>query len=128
MIFASGFSRWMRRMEARASWSAAAVTVQVFRTTKSASKAELAGLRPWAANWRSKAAPSAWVARQPKLCTKNPGTKSIIRVFPFYDFGQELTTYIAAACISLARSSDFQKSHGVHMKRRILLVDDELAI
>src|SRR5512140_342795 len=78
MIFADGFSRWIRRIEARASWSAAAVTVQVFNTTTSASRAEPAGDKPWVASWRSKAAPSAWVARQPKLWTKNPGTKGII--------------------------------------------------
>src|SRR5579859_8083052 len=51
-----GFSRCTRRMAARASWSAAAVTVQVFSTTTSAAFAS--------------AAPSACVARQPKLVTK----------------------------------------------------------
>src|SRR5271166_3029992 len=30
--------------------------------------------RPRSSNWRSRAAPSAWVARQPKFSTKNPGT------------------------------------------------------
>src|SRR6201998_3067117 len=81
MIFAAGFSRWMRRIEARASWSAAAVTVHVFRTTTSASRAEWAGDKPFVVSWRSRLAPSAWVARQPKLWTKNRGTKGIIMAF-----------------------------------------------
>jgi hypothetical protein len=56
-------------MAARASWSAEAVTVQVFNTTTSALEAPDARSSPRSSNWRSMAAPSAWVARQPKFCT-----------------------------------------------------------
>src|SRR5579859_5532273 len=66
-----GFSRWMRRIAARASASAAAVTVQVLSTTSSASVAELTASKPRWARLRSMAAPSACVARHPKFCTKN---------------------------------------------------------
>jgi hypothetical protein len=45
--------------------SAAAVTVQVFTITKSAAAASGTALQPRSSNWRSRAAPSAWVARQP---------------------------------------------------------------
>ena len=41
---AEGLARWMRRMAARASWSAEEVTVQVFKTTTSAAAA-VAGSR-----------------------------------------------------------------------------------
>src|SRR6266702_4418980 len=61
-------------MAARASWSAPVVTVQVFKTTMEACAGVEARGRPCSSNWRSKAAPSAWVARQPKFSTKNPGT------------------------------------------------------
>src|SRR5690349_10806028 len=61
----------MRRIAARASASAAAVTVQVLSTTQSASLADIAACRPRCARLRSMEAPSACVARHPKFCTKN---------------------------------------------------------
>ncbi len=41
---------------------------------------------------------------------------------------QQLTTNVIGGCILLARFKRFKNLPGVHMKRRILLVDDELAI
>jgi DNA-binding response OmpR family regulator len=41
---------------------------------------------------------------------------------------QQLTTNTKAGCILKARFKAISSSPGVHMKRRILLVDDELAI
>jgi hypothetical protein len=61
-------------MAERASWSAEAVTVQVFKTTTSADEAFSAGDNPRLANCRSMDAPSAWVARHPKFSTKNVAT------------------------------------------------------
>jgi len=49
----------LSRMAARASWSADAVTVQVFRMTISASEGAEARSSPQSSNWRSMAAPSA---------------------------------------------------------------------
>src|ERR1700722_12486919 len=71
---AQGFSRWTRRRVCRTSSSAAAVTVQVFRTTRSAWLRWAAASRPLAESSDSRAAPSAWVARHPKFWTKNFST------------------------------------------------------
>src|SRR5271157_694551 len=57
-------------MASRAWASAAAVTVQVFRTTKSAVLAPAAATQPRSRNCRSMAAPSACVARHPNCSTK----------------------------------------------------------
>src|ERR1041385_855073 len=59
----------MRRMAARASWSAEDVTVQVLSTTRSASSGCTDRCRPAFSRSRSIAAPSACVARQPKFWT-----------------------------------------------------------
>src|ERR1039458_8607099 len=67
---ASGFSRWTRRIVCLASSSAAAVTVQVFRMTRSAPARSGDASKPLAASNVSKAAPSACVARHPKFWTK----------------------------------------------------------
>src|SRR5690349_22261795 len=48
-----GVLAMMRRMAARASWSAAAVTVQVLRTTSSACAGSSARSRPRSRSWRS---------------------------------------------------------------------------
>ena len=71
---ASGFWRRTLRIADRASRSALAVTVQVFNTTSVAFAGEEARVMPRSSNWRSRAAPSAWVARQPKFSTKYPDT------------------------------------------------------
>src|SRR5580704_18046049 len=67
---ADGFSRCTQRMACRASSSAAEVTVQVLRTTRSAAARSAAGSKPLPASSDSSAAPSACVARHPKFCTK----------------------------------------------------------
>src|SRR5271169_1974700 len=56
-------------MASRACASAAAVTVQVFNTTKSAQSLWAARTQPCSRNCRSMAAPSACVARQPNCST-----------------------------------------------------------
>src|SRR5580704_9904407 len=70
---AVGLTRWILRMASRACESAAAVTVQVFRTTTSAEKCSLAGVRPSASSARRMAEASASVARQPKFSMKKVG-------------------------------------------------------
>src|SRR5882724_6309147 len=65
MTRAAGFAAWSFRMAARAWASAEAVTVQVFTTTTSADVESDAAVQPPSSSWRSIAAPSACVARQP---------------------------------------------------------------
>src|SRR5580693_1554412 len=65
MTRAAGFLAWILRMASRACASAAAVTVQVFTTTTSAVAGPGAAVQPRSRSWRSRAAPSACVARQP---------------------------------------------------------------
>src|SRR2546421_9835843 len=60
-------------MASRAWASAEAVTVQVLTTTMSAVAAVEAKLQPRSSNWRSMAAPSACVARQPNCSMKKVG-------------------------------------------------------
>src|SRR5437879_499614 len=57
-------------MASRAWASAEAVTVQVLTTTMSAAAAVGAEMQPRSSNWRSRAAPSACVARQPNCSMK----------------------------------------------------------
>src|SRR5690348_6639841 len=67
---ADGFPRWMRRMDSRASASAAAVTVQVLSTTIAALDSESESVWPEASRFSRIASASACVARQPKLRMK----------------------------------------------------------
>src|SRR5206468_2759073 len=60
-------------MASRAWASAEAVTVQVLTTTMSAVAGVAAEVQPRSSNWRSMAAPSACVARQPNCSMKNVG-------------------------------------------------------
>src|SRR6266566_5908248 len=60
-------------MASRAWASAEAVTVQVLTTTISAAAGVAAGVQPRSSNWRSRAAPSACVARQPNCWMKKLG-------------------------------------------------------
>src|SRR2546430_13312459 len=60
-------------MASRAWASGEAVTVQVVTTTMSAVAAVEAELQPRSSNWRSRAAPSACVARQPNCSMKKVG-------------------------------------------------------
>src|SRR6267378_2995834 len=60
-------------MASRACASAEAVTVQVLRTTMSAAAGVAAEVQPRSSNWRSMAAPSACVARQPNCSMKKVG-------------------------------------------------------
>src|SRR5438552_11314395 len=60
-------------MASRACASAEAVTVQVLRTTMSAVVGVAAEVQPGSSNWRSMAAPSACVARQPNCSMKKVG-------------------------------------------------------
>src|SRR6266550_4561569 len=60
-------------MAARACASAEAVTVQVFTTMMSAVAEVGAEVQPRSSNWRSRAAPSACVARQPNCWMKKLG-------------------------------------------------------
>src|SRR5437660_54752 len=60
-------------MASRAWASAEAVTVQVLRTTMSAAAGVGAEVQPRSSNWRSRAAPSAWVARQPNCSMQKVG-------------------------------------------------------
>src|SRR6266849_3307020 len=62
-------------MASRAWASAEAVTVQVLTTTMSAADAVEAEVQPRSSNWRSRAAPSACVARQPNCSMKKLGIK-----------------------------------------------------
>src|SRR5260370_28894571 len=57
-------------MASRAWASAEAVTVQVLTTTISAAAGVAAEVQPRSSNWRSRAAPSAWVAPQPNCLMK----------------------------------------------------------
>src|SRR5271168_353579 len=70
MSWAAGFWAWSLRMASRAWASAEAVTVQVLRTTMVAFEGSDAGVQPRSRSWRSRAAPSAWVARQPNCWMK----------------------------------------------------------
>src|SRR6266404_7646866 len=63
-------------MASRAWASAEAVTVQVLMTTMSAAAGVGAEVQPRSSNWRSRAAPSAWVARQPNCSIKKVGIQS----------------------------------------------------
>src|SRR6266478_6506501 len=63
-------------MALRAWASAEAVTVQVLMTTMSAAAGVGAEVQPRSSNWRSRAAPSAWVARQPNCSIKKVGIQS----------------------------------------------------
>src|SRR6266851_5631394 len=60
-------------MASRAWASAEAVTVQVLTTMMSAAAGVEAEVQPRSSNWRSRAAPSAWVARQPNCSMKKLG-------------------------------------------------------
>src|SRR6266480_4674400 len=60
-------------MASRAWASAEAVTVQVFTTMMSAVGEVGAEVQPRSSNWRSRAAPSACVARQPNCWMKKLG-------------------------------------------------------
>src|SRR5260370_31590288 len=60
-------------MASRAGVSAEAVTVQVFTTMMSAAADVEAEVQPRSSNWRSMAAPSACVARQPNCWMKKLG-------------------------------------------------------
>src|SRR6266436_1516186 len=60
-------------MASRAWASAEAVTVQVLMTMMSADAGVEAEVQPRSSNWRSRAAPSAWVARQPNCSMKKLG-------------------------------------------------------
>src|SRR5229473_3038063 len=60
-------------MASRAWASAEAVTVQVLTTMMSAAAGVGAEVQPRSSNWRSRAAPSAWVARQPNCSMKKVG-------------------------------------------------------
>src|SRR5258705_9149037 len=60
-------------MASRAWTSAEAVTVQVLTTMMSAAEAVEAAVQPRSSNWRSRAAPSACVARQPNCWMKKLG-------------------------------------------------------
>src|SRR5229473_3468841 len=60
-------------MVSRAWASAEAVTVQVLTTMMSAAAAPEAAVQPRSSNWRSRAAPSACVARQPNCWMKKLG-------------------------------------------------------
>src|SRR6266568_2810329 len=64
------------RMASRAWASAEAVTVQVLTTTISAAAGVAAGVQPRSSNWRSRAAPSACVARQPNCWMKKLGIEN----------------------------------------------------
>src|SRR5579871_267396 len=68
----------------RTSSSAVDVTVQVFRTTRSASPGTLATVKPEAARPASIAAPSACDARQPKFLTQNRSTE--LKLPPSFNF------------------------------------------
>jgi hypothetical protein len=56
------------------------VTVQVFSTTSSAWAVAGARVKPFSSKSRSRAAPSAWVARHPKFSTKKVPTGVIITI------------------------------------------------
>src|SRR6202158_1215119 len=60
-------------MASRAWASAEAVTVQVLTTMMSAAAGVEAEVQPRSSNWRSRAAPSACVARQPNCWMKKLG-------------------------------------------------------
>src|ERR1700682_6604681 len=60
-------------MASRAWASAEAVTVQVLTTMMSAAAGVEAEIQPRSSNWRSRAAPSACVARQPNCWIKKLG-------------------------------------------------------
>src|SRR5882762_4483070 len=60
-------------MASRAWASAEAVTVQVLTTMMSAAAGVEAEVQPRSSNWRSRAAPSACVARQPNCSMKKRG-------------------------------------------------------
>src|ERR1700746_4091162 len=62
-------------MASRAWASAEAVTVQVLMTTMSAAAGAGAEVQPRSSNWRSRAAPSACVARQPNCSMKKVGIR-----------------------------------------------------
>src|SRR5216684_6371713 len=73
MMRTAGLAAWSFRMASRAWASAEAVTVQVLMTMMSAAAGVGAGAQPRSSNWRSRAAPSAWVARQPNCWMKKLG-------------------------------------------------------
>src|SRR6266568_4856906 len=74
---AAGLTRWARRINARASRSASAVTLQVFTTTTSAS-ADSPSLSPALRRRLATASPSARAARHPKFSTwKDAATISV---------------------------------------------------
>src|SRR5882762_1483412 len=69
----AGLAAWSLRMASRAWASAEAVTVQVLTTMMSAPAGVEAEVQPRSSNWRSRAAPSACVARQPNCSMKKRG-------------------------------------------------------
>src|SRR5229473_2194065 len=73
MMRTAGLAAWSFRMASRAWASAEAVTVQVLMTMMSAAAGVGAEVQPRSSNWRSRAAPSAWVARQPNCSMKKVG-------------------------------------------------------
>src|SRR6266849_186164 len=76
MMRTAGLAAWSFRMASRACASAEAVTVQVLTTTMSAEAGVAAEVQPRSSNWRSRAAPSAWVARQPNCWMKKLGIQN----------------------------------------------------
>src|SRR5260370_38068849 len=73
MMRTGGLAGWSFRMASRAWASADAVTVQVLMTMMAAAAAGEAEVQPRSSNWRSRAAPSACVARQPNCSMKKVG-------------------------------------------------------
>src|SRR5882762_2302595 len=73
MMRTAGLAAWSFRMASRAWASAEAVTVQVLMTMISAAAGEGAEVQPRSSNWRSRAAPSACVARHPNCSMKKLG-------------------------------------------------------
>src|SRR5713226_8200178 len=68
------------RMASRAWASAEAVTVHVLTTTMSAAAGVAADVKPRSSNCRSRAAPSACVARQPNCSMKKVGIETLRRL------------------------------------------------
>src|SRR5260370_29582629 len=74
-------------MASRAGPSAEAVTVQVLTPTMWAAAAVGAQTQPRSSNWRSRAAPSACVARQPNCSMKKVGISARRSGFAYKDSG-----------------------------------------
>src|ERR1700675_1736881 len=89
MILVTGLAAWSLRMASRAGASAAGVPVQVLGTTTSAADAEGAGVQPRSRSWRSMAAPSAWVARQPNCWMWKMGMTEEVYSQPFTVHSEE---------------------------------------